>query len=249
MQGQPKQQAEEGGRGSGKASKPKPTEQPQKGAGKGKPDADGWVQVRRKAADEDFRLLSQDRDKPLLEFGRLADTLDALQPDKILEAVILCKAAEAKIAQTMIVGSGKQYSVLLIVPGKTASSQRVPGRVGEARKFIDADVCRFVSQGQSGPKVFGIKKPIAITAKKSVVLFVRVPKNFCTDEQWKTFKKAPQKTMMTWMASRNMLAIDTFGWKEQKSDQGLEQLFGLIRIEETDVEPVYLAIAAPAVSS
>ena len=99
-------------------------------------------------------------------------------------------------------------------------------------------MCRFVSQGQSGPKVFGIKKPIAITAKKSVVLFVRAPKNFCTDEQWKTFKKAPQKTMMTWMASRNMLAIDTFGWKEQKSDQGLEQLFGLIRIEETDVEPV-----------
>ena len=174
----------------------------------------------------------------MLEFGRLADTLDALQPDKILEAVILCKAAEAKIAQTMIVGSGKQYSVLLIVPGKTASSQRVPGRIGEARKFIDADVCRFVSQGQSGPKVFGIKKPIAITAKKSVVLFVRVPKNFCADEQWKTFKKAPQKTMMTWMASRNMLAIDTFGWKEQKSDQGLEQLFGLLRIEETDVEPV-----------
>ena len=84
VQGQPKQQAEEGGRGSGKASKPKPTEQPQKGAGKGKPDADGWVQVRRKAADEDFRLLSQDWDKPLLEFGRLADTLDALQPDKIL---------------------------------------------------------------------------------------------------------------------------------------------------------------------
>ena len=174
----------------------------------------------------------------MLEFGRLADTLDALQADKILEAVILCKAAEAKIAQTMIVGSGKQYSVLLIVPGKTASSQRVPGRIGEARKFIDADVCRFVSQGQSGPKVFGIKKPIAITARKSVVLFVRVPKNFCTDEQWKTFKKAPQKAMMTWMASRNMLAIDTFAWKEQKSDQGLEQLFGLLRIEETDVEPV-----------
>ena len=97
-----------------------------------------------------------------------------------------------------------------------------------------------VTRPVTGPKVFGIKKPIAITARKSVVLFVRAPKNFCTDEQWKTFKKAPQKTMMTWMASRNMLAIDTFGWKEQKSDQGLEQLFGLLRIEETDVdvEPV-----------
>ena len=166
--GQPKQHSDASGPGSGKASKPKSPEPPQKGAGKGKPDADGWVQVRRKAADEDFRLFSQDWDKPLLEFGRLADTLDALQADKILEAVILCKAAEAKIAQTMIVGSGKQYSVLLIVPGKTASSQRVPGRIGEARKFIDADVCRFVSQGQSGPKVFGIKKLVAITARKSV---------------------------------------------------------------------------------
>ena len=31
----------------------------------------------------------QDWDKPLLEFSRLADTLDGLQPDKILEAVIL----------------------------------------------------------------------------------------------------------------------------------------------------------------
>ena len=237
--GHPKPRSDASGRGSGKDSKPKSAEPPKKGAGKSKPDEEGWVQVRRKAADEDFRLLSQDWGKPLLEFGRLADTLDALQADKIiLEAVILCKAAEAKIAQTMIVGSGKQYSVLLIVPGKTASSQRVPGRIGEARKFIEADVCRFVSQGQTGPKVFGIKKPVAITAKKSVVLFVRVPKNFCTTEQWKTFKKAPQKTMMTWMASRNMLAIDTFGWKEQKSDQGLEQLFGLLRIEETDVEPV-----------
>ena len=119
--GQPKQHNDASGRGSGKASKPKSPEPPQKGAGKGKPDADGWVQVRRKAADEDFRLLSQDWDKPLLEFGRLADTLDALQADKILEAVMLRKAAEAKIAQTMIVGSGQQYSVLLIFPGKKSS--------------------------------------------------------------------------------------------------------------------------------
>ena len=236
--GQPKPQVETGGRGSGKAGKPKPTEQGQKGAGQSKPDADGWVQVRRKAAAEDFRLLSQDWDKPLLEYGRLAEALDALKADKILEAVILCTSSEAKVAQTMIVGSGKQYSVLLIVPGKTTTSQRVPGRVGESRKFIDADVCRFVSQGQTGPRVFGTQKPVTITTRKTAVLFVRVPKIYCTDEQWKTFKKTPQKTMMTWTASRNILAVDTFGWKEQKSEQGHEQLFGLVRIEETDIEPV-----------
>ena len=187
---------------------------------------------------EDFRLLSQDWDKPLLEYGRLAEALDALKADKILEAVILRTSSEAKVAQTMIVGSGKQYSVLLIVPGKTTTSQRVPGRVGEARKFIDADVCRFVSQGQAGPRVFGIQKPVTITTRKTAVLFVRAPKIYCTDEQWKAFKKTPQKTMMTWTASRNILAVDTFGWKEQKAEQGLEQLFGLVRVEETDIEPV-----------
>ncbi|CAE7247570.1 unnamed protein product [Symbiodinium microadriaticum] len=51
-------------------------------------------------------------------------------------------------------------------------------------------------------------------------------------------KKAPNRSVMAWAAKYGLRFVDTFGWKEQRSSQGIEQLYGMIRVEDGTVKDV-----------
>ena len=76
----------------------------------------------------------------------------------------------------------------------------------------------------------GKAKPIEVPEKETTVMFVLLPRIF-SESLWKAWKQAPNKGVMAWAAKYQLHFVDTFGWKEQRTDQGIEQLFGMIRVD------------------
>ena len=200
-------------------------------------DSEGWLTVtRRKPEGSDFSLDVSDWDAPLLAFDGLAAAFDALGASDTLRGVLLCTAAQANVASTMAKGSAKACSLSLVVLSKDGPSL-IPGKVDGQRRFMKGSVLDASSKGTKAPQVQGTAKAIEVPKKETTVLFVRLPRIF-SEALWKSWRQAPSKGMMGWAAKYQLPLVDTFGWKEQRTDQGIEQLFGLIRADKAKLPAI-----------
>ena len=200
-------------------------------------DSEGWLTVtRRKPEGSDFSLDVSDWDAPLLAFDGLAAAFDALGASDTLRGVLLCTAAQANVASTMAKGSAKACSLSLVVLSKDGPSL-IPGKVDGQRRFMKGWVLDASSKGTKAPQVQGTAKAIEVPKKETTVLFVRLPRIF-SEALWKSWRQAPSKGMMGWAAKYQLPLVDTFGWKEQRTDQGIEQLFGLIRADKAKLPAI-----------
>ena len=191
-------------------------------------DSEGWLTVtRRKPEGSDFSLDVSDWDAPLLAFDGLAAAFDALGASDTLRGVLLCTAAQANVASTMAKGSAKACSLSLVVLSKDGPSL-IPGKVDGQRRFMKGSVLDASSKGTKAPQVQGTAKAIEVPKKETTVLFVRLPRIF-SEALWKSWRQAPSKGMMGWAAKYQLPLVDTFGWKEQRTENSSSALSGLIK--------------------
>ena len=242
-------------KGKGKAGKPAVTEvqategrggHPHKGqgkAGKGRgeesSDDGGWTTVQRRrteTADASFVLEPRDWEAPIIDIKALAKAFDDLPANDVLKGVVLCNATQAATATTMAKGSKLKYSLSLVTLDKNGTT-KIPGKVSGQRRFVTGTVLKLNSEGVQAPKLAGRATPVNIAKKTTTIMFLRIPRIFA-GKAWQDFKKAPNRGAMAWAAKYGVRFVDTFGWKEQRSEQGIEQLYGLARVAEDAVKDI-----------
>ena len=229
-----------GGRGQEKAAALKDKK---KGKGKGQSESQeadqGWTTVKRRGSDKDgggFVLDTDDWDTPLILFSELAKKFDELKADETLSGVILCSESQVRMASTMAVGSKKKYRLLLLHVHKEGGD-RIPGRFNWETPLRSRDRHKLVAEGAASPQLKGKHTVVEIAKKATSVLYVRVPKIY-VGNNWQKFKQSPGRSLMAWAARLSLQVVDIFGWQEQKSMQGNEQIFALMRVENSHIKDI-----------
>ena len=215
------------------------TTPPKRGKGKGQATDNEWKLVTRQPKSGEFQLRSQDWNAPVVAFNKLSAAIDAHQADAILEGVILAEKQEIEHAKLMLQGSKVQYKFLLIYLAKDEKSQKIPGRVQDQLCFRDAIVLQFHSNAVvSSPTPAGLaSSPIKVAPLQSVAVYVRVPKQYASEQLWASFCKQASKTAATWAADRHVQILDSFNWAEEKQRTGGQELqvFGILRVPKKDM--------------
>ena len=244
------------------AAQPEPTTPAPASAAKGKAkgkseNADpGWTKVQRKKPPpdtEEFRLRQQDWTDPLVSFASLAKKLEDTKDDQVCRGIVLCTQHESKIASSLFAGTAKQHDVHIIVLTKNAASeaakatgavrQQVPGQVGLMLRSAEALVYQVHSPGQTVPQPVGASAvPLKVAPKATAVLFCKVLQSFTSTTMWKGFTEKPQKQITLYTAQHHVLCNDRFGCAEELTKPGCRQVFGIIRVAQTDLS-VLLALS------
>ena len=237
------------GKGKGKGKGKDAVNDKSKGKGKGKASTsedtstdEGWTVIQRKgkAESKPWTLRADDWDSPLINFGDLGGELD--KPEvKEIKAVIQCEAGRVDTLRSMLQGSGKPFAVLVIVPGKGDGSSRIPGLIGEKLHFQEAISWKFQSDDQavSVPQPKGMKQVATKFVKKpTCVLRVQFAEAFLEESRWSEIAKAPQRAFHLWLTDRKLKAVDSWGWMRETGFHAKEQIHSLVRVLESDVEPL-----------
>ena len=218
---------------------PAHTTPPKRGKGKGQATDNEWKLVTRQPKSGDFQLRSQDWNASVIPFNKLSAAIDAHKTDAILEGVILAEKQEIEHAKLMLQGSKAQYKFLLIYLAKEEKSQKIPGRIQDQLCFRDAMVLQCHSNAVvSSPTPAGLaSSPIKIAPLQSVAVYVRVPKQYASDQLWASFCRQANKTAANWAADRHVQILDSFNWAEEKQRTGGQELqvFGILRIPQKDM--------------
>eukprot|EP00439_Symbiodinium_sp_Y106_P015488 s3980_g2.t1 len=210
--------------------------------GKGSSDAaaeGGWITVQRRKPDADaqaFTLEARDWEAPVRDVTELAKLFDTLPAGEVLNGVMLVTSAQAAVARTMATGSKAKYSLTLVELCKKGADT-VPGTISGQRRFAMGTIHKVHSDGAQAPRVVCKAKAVEIAKKSTTVMFVRIPRIFAK-KVWPDFKRSPNRQAMAWAARYGLRFVDTFGWKEQKTAQGIEQLYGMARVEVEAVKDV-----------
>ena len=212
---------------------------PKRGKGKGQA-ADGeWKLVTRQPKSGDFQLRAQDWNAPVFPFNKLSTTIDAHSTNDVLEGVILADKQEIEHAKLMLHGSKIQFKFLLIYLAKEEKSQKIPGRIQDQLCFRDAIVlqCHSSTVAHSPTPAGLAATPIKVAPLQSVAVYVRVPKQYASEQTWANFRKNASKSAATWAADRHVQPLDSFNWAEEKQRTGGQELqvFGIMRIPLKDL--------------
>ncbi|CAE7588445.1 L96 [Symbiodinium sp. KB8] len=228
-----------------------------KGTGKGKGatnnghDSNGpWITVtsRKPHEDEPASLRQQDWNDPVILYECLAAKLEASAQNQPFRAVIQCKPHEVESAKLLIQGSGREYSALLIEfdrdrkrSNKDAKSedspnlrQRIPVKSGNFIKFMPGRVHQIQSSGVEPSKPKHLTVAEKLPTKATQVLFCKIPQEFVSADDWRKFVTGPRAAIAKWAAGHHVHIIDTFSWTEEKLPFNRRQVFGIIRIAESD---------------
>eukprot|EP00435_Cladocopium_sp_Y103_P047582 s881_g14.t1 len=207
---------------------------------------DGWTQVSRKkppSASLQWALRSQDWDAPVVSFQDVGAKLDACQQEFV--AVILCSESEVDTLKAMLGGFSKPYRVLTVCLGAKMGSQRVPGQLGDRLVFKDAVVKQFLSaNGAKAPQPKAmVQNAVKVEKKPSVVIVARAFQKFLPESDWTRVKASPQKFFHEWLLSREVRALDSWGWKAERSGpkSPVDKFFGLARILKDDLDTLMAA--------
>ena len=208
---------------------------------------------RRQEPATEIELRQQDWDSEIVRYEVLASKLEACTG--VFKAVIRCGKGQLSTARTLLQGSGKPHSVLLIefckdAPSDTsnkeplsqdkAARQRVPVKAGNFVKFLEARVYQIASAGEAVAKPKGLATAAKIQPKTSTALFCRVSQEFATAEVWKKFGSAPRDAIARWAATSRVHIVDAFKWSEEVLPGNKRQVYGIIRVPEPDA-PTLLA--------
>ena len=210
-----------------------------RGKGKGQTADNEWKLVTRQPKTGDFQLRAQDWNAPVIPFSKLSAAIDANSANDVLEGVILAEKQEVEHAKLMLQGSKIQFKFLLIYLAKEEKSQKIPGRIQDHLCFRDAIVLQCHSSTiANSPTPAGLAStPIKVAPLQSVTVYVRVPKQYASDQTWVNFRKNASKTAATWAADRHVQPLDSFNWAEEKQRTGGQELqvFGVMRIPGSDM--------------
>ena len=212
-----------------------------KGKGKMQPepsrDQDGWTVVgRRKGVDADFQLDPADWNAPVVSYDKLAAEIDNNADATPFRAVVLCSSGQAAVATTMARGSSHTCCITLIVLDK-AGEASIPGKVAGQRRFMKGHLTEVSTKGGKAPQIQGKSKAVVVPKTDTTVLFVRLPRIFA-EPLWRSWKQKASAGLMSWAAKYQLTIVDAWGWKEQRTEQGVEQLYGLIRAEKSQLESI-----------
>ena len=61
---------------------------------------------------------------------------------------------------------------------------------------------------------------------------------FLEESRWSEIAKAPQRASHLWLTDRKLKAVDSWGWMRETGFHAKEQIHGLVRVLESDVEPL-----------
>ena len=210
-----------------------------RGKGKGQTADNEWKLVNRQPKSGDFQLRAQDWNAPVIPFNKLSAAIDANPANGVLEGVILAEKREVENAKLMLHGSKIQFKFLLIYLAKEEKSQKIPGRIQDHLCFRDAIVLQCHSSTiADSPTPAGLAStPIKVAPLQSVAVYVRVPKQYASEQTWANFRKNASKTAATWAADRHVQPLDSFNWAEEKQKTGGQELqvFGIMRIPSKDM--------------
>ena len=210
-----------------------------RGKGRGLATDNEWKLVTRQPKSGDFQLRAQDWNAPVISFGKLSAAIDANTTGSVLEGVILAEKQEVEHAKLMLQGSKVLYKFLLIYLAKDETSQKIPGRVQDQLCFRDAVVLQCHSSSvTNSPTPAGLASaPIKVAPLQSVAVYVRVPRQYASDQTWASFCKHASKTAATWAAHRHVQPLDSFNWAEEKQRTGGQELqvFGIMRVPKKDL--------------
>ena len=210
-----------------------------RGKGKGQATESEWKLVTRQPKSGDFQLRAQDWNAPVIHFSKLSAAIDAHKPDAVLEGVILAEKQEIDQAKLMLLGSKAQYKFLLIYLAKEEKSQKIPGRVQDQLCFRDAIVLQCHSSTVvNSPTPAGLASaPIKVAPLQSVAVYVRVPRQYASEQLWTSFCKNASKMAAAWAADRHVQILDSFNWAEEKQRTGGRELqvLGILRVPKKDM--------------
>ena len=210
-----------------------------RGKGRGQAAENEWKLVTRQPKTGEFQLRSQDWNAPIVPFNKLSAAIDATEANAVLEGVILADKQEIEHAKIMLQGSKARYKFLLIFLAKEDKSQKIPGRIQDQLCFRDAIVqqCHSSDVSQSPTPAGLASAPIKVAPLQSIAVYVRVPKQFASDQLWSSFCKNASKTAATWAADRHVQPLDSFNWAEEKQRTGGQELqvFGIMRVPKKDM--------------
>ena len=210
-----------------------------RGKGKGQATDNDWKVVTRQPKSGEFQLRTQDWNAPVIPFAKLSAAIDDNNSGSVLEGVILADKQEVEHAKIMLQGSKVQFKFLLIYLAKGETSQKIPGRVQDQLCFRDAVVLQCHSSSvTNSPTPAGLASaPIKVAPLQSVAVYVRVPKQYASDQTWASFCKNASKTAATWAADRHVQPLDSFNWAEEKQRTGGQELqvFGIMRVPKKDL--------------
>ena len=210
-----------------------------RGKGRGQAAENEWKVVTRQPKAGEFQLRSQDWNAPVVPFNKLSAAIDATEANAVLEGVMLADKQEVEHAKMMLQGSKAQYKFLLIYLAKEEKSQKIPGRIQDQLCFRDAIVlqCHSSDVSQSPTPAGLANAPIKVAPLQSIAVYVRVPKQYASDQLWSSFCKNASKTIATWAADRHVQPLDSFNWAEEKQRTGGQELqvFGIMRIPKKDL--------------
>ena len=242
------------GKGKGKgANSGNAPPRPQQPVAPSSQDGDWSVVTRRQEPTAEVELRQQDWDSEIVRYEVLASKLEACQG--VFKAVIRCGKGQLSTARTLLQGSGKPHSVLLIEfckdaqpdastkepsPQDKAARQRVPVKAGNFVKFLEARVFQIASAGEAVAKPKGLATAAKIQPKATTALFCRVSQEFATAEVWKKFGTAPRDAIARWAATARIHIADAFKWSEEVLPGNRRQVYGVIRVPEPDA-PALLA--------
>ncbi|CAE7765824.1 Pol, partial [Symbiodinium necroappetens] len=195
----------------------------------------------------EVELRQQDWDSEIVRCEVLASKLEAC--NDVFKAVIRCGRGQLSTPRTLLQGSGKPHSVLLIefckdapVDASTkeqssqdkAARQRVPVKAGNFVKFLEARVFQIASAGEAVAQPKGLATAAKIQPKATTALFCRVSQEFATAEVWKKFGTAPRDAIARWAATSRVHIVDAFKWSEEVFPGNRRQVYGVIRVPEPD---------------
>ena len=210
-----------------------------RGKGRGQVADNEWKLVTRQHKAGEFQLRSQDWNAAVIPFGKLSAAIDATDADAVLEGVVSAEKQEVEHAKIMLQGSKVRYKFLLICLAKEETSQKIPGRIQDQLCFKDAMVlqCHSSAVGNTPTPAGLASAPIKVAPLQSVAVYVRVPKQYVSEQIWTSFCKNASKTAATWAADRHVQPLDSFNWAEEKHRTGGQELqvFGIMRIPQKDM--------------
>ena len=223
-----------------KPSQPPTSATPNKrGKGRGQATDNEWKLVTRQPKSGEFQLRAQDWNAPVIPFSKLSAAIDATNTGSVLEGVILAEKQEVEHAKLMLQGSKVQFKFFLIYLAKDESSQKIPGRVQDQLCFRDAIVLQCHSNSvTNSPTPAGLASaPVKVAPLQSIAVYVRVPKQYASDQTWANFCKNASKTAAAWAADRHVQPLDSFNWAEEKQCTGGQELqgFGIMRVPKKDM--------------
>ena len=188
-----------------------------------------------------WALRAQDWNAPIFAYEEVAAALQKEDNTSVFKAVILCNGDQKEVVSSLLRGSGKQHSVLLVIPGTAPDAQRCPGIAHNVVSFRMVSFVRVVSSKElaaPGPKVVAPKVP-KVEAVQTAVIYVKLHERYTSGENWKQAVKSPQSCFHKWMLKHKFQLRDSWGWIEECGHgERAKRIFGFARVLASDVEAI-----------